>query len=307
MGHGCGAQARLVGENAPLHTPADHQKHRAHRAAGDSVGGEGAHKNIVEHLGQGIRVVHDDRQAGQDVDHRHEGHQLLRHSPQALHAAEEHNGRQHGQHNAQHQVQRLLPGKIRLESQNCRVDGPYNVAGLNGVARSQRSQGRENAKEDAQPFPVLSQTVFNIVHGAAHPVPVLVPLPELDRQEHLRILGGHANEGRDPQPKQRTRAAQGHRSGDAGDVSRAHRAGQGRGNGLEGGNLPLPRVGFVKDFADGILHGIAELPELQSPVPHGHENPDADEQHQHGGAPHKAVHRTVDLCNQFHTLLPFRV
>ena len=73
------------------------------------------------------------------------------------------------------------------------------------------------------------------------------------------------------------------------------------------GVISPPRVGFVKDFADGILHGIAELPELQSPVPHGHENPDADEQTQHGGAPHKAVHRTVDLCNQFHTLLPFRV
>ena len=64
-------------------------------------------------------------------------------------------------------------------------------------------------------------------------------------------------------------------------------------------------MGPFENLPNGILHGVAEFPELQPLIPYGHENTDANEQNQHGGPPYKAVHRAVDLCNQFHTLLPF--
>ena len=156
------------------------------------------------------------------------------------------------------------------------MNGTHNIARLNGIARAQRSQCSKNTEDDAQPFPVLPQAVLNVIHGAAYPVSVLVPLPELHRQKHLGILGGHTNQGCHPQPKQCTRSAQGNR-----------------------------RMGPFENLPNGILHGVAEFPELQPLIPYGHENTDANEQNQHGGPPYKAVHRAVDLCNQFHTLLPF--
>ena len=185
------------------------------------------------------------------------------------------------------------------------MNGTHNIARLNGIARAQRSQCSKNTEDDAQPFPVLPQAVLNVIHGAAYPVSVLVPLPELHRQKHLGILGGHTNQGCHPQPKQCTRSAQGNRRGDSGDVSGANRTGQRRRNRLKRGDLLLPRMGPFENLPNGILHGVAEFPELQPLIPYGHENTDANEQNQHGGPPYKAVHRAVDLCNQFHTLLPF--
>ena len=307
VGHRRGAQAGLVGEHAALHAPGDAQEHGAAGTAGDAGGGEGAHKDVMEDGGQGVGVVDNHHQGGDDVDQSHHGDQLLGDGAQALDAAEEDHGGEGGQGDAQHQVHDLLGllAEAGLEGHDHVVDGGDDVAHLHGVADAEGSQGGEDTEQDAQPLPVLAQAVLDVVHGAAHPVAVLVPLTELHGQGNLGVLGTHTDEGSDPQPEDGAGAAQGDGGGDTGDVAGAHGACQGGGHGLEGGHLTLAGCGFVEDLADGVLHGVAELAELHATGAQGHQDARAHQQDQHGNAPYESVDRTVNAFNQCHAYLSF--
>ena len=178
-----------------------------------------------------------------------------------------------------------------------------DVAHLHRIADTEGSQAAKHTKDDAQPLPVLAKTILDIVHGAADPVAVGVLLTELDAQQHLGVLGGHAQQGGNPQPEDGARAAQGDGGSDAGDVAGAHGGGQGGGQGLEGRNLALLGLVLVKHFADGVLHGVAKLPELEALEAHSEDDARAHEQHQCGDTPYDAVQPTVTGRNCAHNLI----
>ena len=189
------------------------------------------------------------------------------------------------------------------------IDGRGDLAHLHRVADAEGGQTAKDAEHRAQPLPVLTQTVLDIIHGAAHPVAQDVALPELHGQQHLGVLGSHAQQGGHPQPEDRTRAAQGNGKGDTGDVAGAHGSRQSGGQGLEGsdftslGGLPFEHL------AHGVLHGVAELPELEALQPHSQDDACGHQQHQGGDPPHNVVQPAVSffdrLINLFHTLSPF--
>ena len=307
MGNRRGAKAGLVGEHAPLDAPLDAELDgHAGGAAGDSLRGERTAEDQTKHPGQLAGVGDQNDQAGNDVDEGHEGHQLLGDTADALDAAQEHHAHNDHQHHAQHQVDGA--GAVRRggdEGLDGGVDGVGDVAYLHRVADAEGGQAAEDTKDHRQPLPVLAQAVLDVVHGAAHPVAVLVPLTELHGQGNFGVLGTHTDEGSDPQPEDGARAAQGDSGGDTSNVAGAHGAGQGGGHGLEGGHLTLAGCGFVEDLADGVLHGVAELAELHATGAQGHQDARAHQQDQHGNAPYESVDRTVNAFNQCHAYLSF--
>ena len=104
MSDGSGAEAGLVGEHAALHAPHDNHHGRAYRAACDALRAESTHEDVVEHFTQSAGMINQHDDTGNDINHGHEGNQLLGDVAQTLHAAQNHDAHQDGQHNAQHQV-----------------------------------------------------------------------------------------------------------------------------------------------------------------------------------------------------------
>ena len=85
----------------------------------------------------------------------------------------------------------------------------------------------------------------------------------------------------------------------AGDVAHAHGGGQGGAEGLELGNgalvLHVPGNVLVENAADGVLHPMAEMGELEALCHDCHQNAGGDQQRQHRDAPDEAVDGAVDL------------
>ena len=263
----------------------------------------------MEHFAQSAGVINQHDNTGNDVHHSHEGHQLLRNTAQALHAAQDDDTHQDSQDNAQHQVQGLcsICAKAGVKCLHHVADGGGDVAPLGGVADAEGSQRTENTEDNTQPLPVFAQAVLDVIHGAADPVAILVALTVFDRQHNLGVLGHHADEGGNPQPEDGARAAQGDGGGDAGDVAGADGGGQRGSQSLEGSDLALLGLVLVKHFADGVFHGVAELPELEALQAHSEDNARAHEENQCGNAPHNAVQPTVagsDCAIDIHTLSP---
>ena len=158
------------------------------------------------------------------------------------------------------------------------IDRVGDITDLHGVADAEGGQAAQYAEYRAQPLPVLAQAVLDVVHGAAYPVAQDIALPVFHRQQHLGVLGGHTQQGGHPQPEDRSRAAQGDGGGDTGDVAGAYGSRQGGGQGLEGGNLAGLGLLFFEHLAYGVLHGIAELPELEALQAHRQDDARAHQQ-----------------------------
>ncbi len=251
-------------------------------------------------------------QAGQDIDSGHDGYQLLSNRANALDAADEHDANDNHQDDRQDDVN----GHLLLRSSGDKgldsgIDGVSDVAHLHRVADTEGGEAAKHTEDDTQPFPVLTQAILDIVHRAADPVTLGVALTEFHRQQHLGVLGRHAQQGRDPQPEDGAGAAQGDGGGDPGDVAGTHGGRQGGGQGLEGCDLALLGRLLGKHLANGVLHGVAELPELEPLEPHRQNDACAHEQHQGGYAPYDVVQPTVAGCdrviNLIHTLSPYNM
>ena len=98
------------------------------------------------------------------------------------------------------------------------------------------NEDRQHAKErieESQPLPFFPEAVFDVVHGTAYQVTLLIPLAEMDSQRHLCKFGTHAESGRTPHPEDGSRAADGNRSRHSCDISGSHCSGQSRADCLE--------------------------------------------------------------------------
>ena len=66
---------------------------------------------------------------------------------------------------------------------------------------------------------------------------------------------------------------------------------------------------LVEHLADGVLHGVAELPELEALEPQGEEDAGAHKQYQGWDAPDDSIEPAVagsyGIIKPFHTLSPF--
>jgi len=105
-----GAHARLIGEQSPLDPLTDgHFQGIAQTAADDSVGDEGVAEDHPHRLRQVPDPAHQHHKSPQQVQRRHDRHQLLRDSGDALDTSQKHHRRQHRHHDA-HRPRRHTEG-----------------------------------------------------------------------------------------------------------------------------------------------------------------------------------------------------
>jgi hypothetical protein len=149
---------------------------------------------------------------------------------------------------------------------------------------------------------LLLKAVLDGVHRAADLFAMVVGLAEVHRQQHLGVLGSHADQRRHPHPEQRTGATDGDGRGHAGDVAGAHRRRQRRHQCRVGTDV-APSAGF----------GVAALPdhaETGADAQHRHqlqaqlqEQAGAEDQHQHRRSPDEVVDRRDDGSEGFQGLV----
>ena len=299
MCNGAGAEAGLVGEDAAgdalLHT----EKDAADGTARKGCGVKRPHHDGLQHRREPPDVQDDHAQCQHHIEQGHKRHQLLRDAADPLDAAQQHHGHQHGHQHAHDQVERRqnalqLPGI----GQHRRVDGRDDGVDLRGVAGAEHGQHAEQGVEHRQPLPLGAKAVLHIIHGAAHQLPVLIPLPEMHRQRDFGHLGTHSQQSRAPHPEHSPRTADGNGTRHARDVARADRCRQCGADGLKRRHGTIRGILFAEDASDGRLDGVGEFPDLQKAGPHAEQQPHADDADHGRNAPDKLIDGIVDRRNR---------
>ena len=300
MGDGARTEAGLVGEDAAGDAFLHAEEHTADGTARERSGVERARDDGLQHIGQTLHIEHHDAYRQHHIEQCHERHQLLRDAANALDAAQQHHGHQHGHYHAHNEVEggqkTFYRGVVR---QHGGINGRDDGVDLSGVAGAKDRQHAKQGVQHRQELPALPQAVFNIVHGAAHQLPVFVPLPEMDGQRHLRKLGAHAQQRRAPHPEHGTRPADGDGTRHARDVAGAHRRRQCGADGLERGHGAVRGILFAEHPANGGADGVGEFADLQKAGPHTEQQTHADDAHHGRDPPDKAVDRLIDGRNGF--------
>jgi len=255
MGMGGGAHTGLIGEQAAGHAEAHgfldgHADDTAH----NGLGGERTHEDGLESR-QDLAGVHaDGDQCAANVEHCHDGHQLLGDGSDALHAAQENEGGNGGEHQTHSQLGNTEGGV------ECITDG----VGLDHVAHEAQGQndgdGEEGSHEVAQ---LALEGCPDVVDRAAGNGTVRANLPVLLGQNGFTIDGCHAEEGGHPHPEHSTGAAGDQSGGAAGDVAGANLGSDGGGQGLEGAHAVLAGgLALQADVAEDQTHTLTELADL---------------------------------------------
>ena len=195
-----------------------------------------------------------------------------------------------------------------------------NGVDLAHVADAKRRQHAETGEQRRQhPTQGLAtflcaQTVGKVIHGTAAPLTFFVLAAVEDAQNIFRIVGHHAKDGHDPHPENGTWAAADDGRGHTHDITRANGGGKRRAKALElaDGHILLRgmrrHIFIGEDRTDGVLHPVAEAPELKSPGPHRHDQTRAEQKRQTHRPPDHSIDRAVDARNGFqHPVFPLFV
>ena len=295
MGDGAGAKAGLIGKDAAGDALLHADEQAADGAAGEGSGVEGTGHDGLQHIGQAGQVEPYYAHSQHDVEQRHEGHQLFAHAADALDAAQQHHGHQHGHDDARDEVQRAQETAAHhTVFQQGGVHGGHDGVDLGGIAGAEHGQHAEQRVQKCQELPALAQTVLDVIHGAAHPLAGLTALTEMHGQGHLGKLGAHAQQCGAPHPEHGTRAADGNGACHTGDVAGAHGAGQCGAHRLEGGYGTVRSVLFAKHASDGGFDGVREFADLQKAGAHAQQQTHTNDAHHGGHAPDKIVDCRID-------------
>ena len=305
MGNGTGAKAGLVGENAAGHTLLHTDEQAADGAAGERCRVERTRNDGLEHIGQALKVQHHNAHGQHDVEQSHKGHQLFAHAANALDAAQQHHGHQHGHCDANHEVQgRKRTAAHHAVLQQSGIDSGNDGIYLCGIAGAKHGQHAKQGIQHSKKLPMLAQAVFNVVHGAAYPFARLAALTVVHRQRDLGKLGAHAKQGRTPHPEHGTRSANGNRACHTGNVAGAHGAGQRGAHRLKGGHGAIGSVFFVEHASNGGLDGVGKFADLQKARANAQEQAYADDAHHGGHAPDELVDRLIDGRDRLDHIFP---
>ena len=236
-----------------------------------------------------------------DVKDRHEGHQSLGKASDPLNAAQKDHGHTGGDDDTQNQIQ-SAQAPFRREviiDQDC-VDRRHDGIDLGRVSGSKYGDHTKKREKDRQEMPPGGQTVFDEVHGAAHPVAILVSLPVMNRQDNFRILGAHTEQGGDPHPEYRTGPADGDGTGNTCNIARSDRSGQRCTYRLKRSHCPLLRLFLIKNLSQCLSDRIDKAPHLNKAGPYTQIQADSDDADHRGNSPYKTVYCSIDIRDYFH-------
>ena len=218
-----------------------------------------------------------DDQGNDDVHHRHGGHDLAGHGPDALHAADEHGP---GQQEDGDSGKPCRNGEVGLH-------GFTNGVALHHSARADTGDDAEQREARAEPHPLGPKPIFDEVHGAAHPVPGGGLFAEMHGKEHFAEFGGHTHKGGHPHPEQRTGAADVNGCRHAHDVACPDVGGQCGHQRVERGDFAM--LGLVGAAIPKIFKSPEKITECKKFQADGQIQAGADQQYQHPRPPNHVV------------------
>ena len=298
MNHNAGAQAGLIGEYAPLHAPGNGSLDTtAHDAAAYSLHRKSALENGDKGRSYISGIENHQNQRAHHVGDRHHGNQLFGHRRNPLQAAHHH------QRSNDHQQCAGDPIGDRESAFHIGGDG----IDLTHVADAEAGQNTENTEKKRQHFtdglaaPEAAQTVPQIVHGTAGPLPRGILPAVVDTKHVFGEIGHHTENRHNPHPEDGAGAAGHNGRGDTRDVTGADGRCQRRTQALEltdgtilfagmGHNMLIPENG-----SNGVGKPVFDVAQLKSPGKQRHQYARAHQQHQHGNAPYKIVDFSVYL------------
>ena len=301
MYHHRGTKTGLIGEDAALeaHLHCGGDACADHAACG-GLHAEGTLEDGNENSGDGSDVHGDDHQCAQKIEDHHKGHQLFGDGGHPLQSAQNHSAHGHQQKDA--------------SGDGGNAEGSMNI-GHNGIdlthiadaeGSQQAEEGEQHGEHAADGLTALfgTQTIPEIVHGAAVPLACLILPAEENAQNVFGVVGHHAKECDEPHPEHSTRAAYGNGTCHAHDITGAHSGGQCRAEGLklrDGAVFGMTgNVLILKDCADGVFHPVADVAQLKKLGQAGHQYAYKAQQDQRRPAPNHIVNGTVDVCDGFY-------
>lgn len=179
------------------------------------------------------------------------------------------------------------------------IQRPGNAVGLHHVANAKAGQTAENGKGSAQPAPVATQTILDRIHRPTNLFAAVIGLAEMHRQQHLGVLGGHADQRGHPHPEHGPRTTNGDGGCHAGNIAGAYGSGQRRhqcGIGRDLARCVRCRLAATPDH-DKTGHDPGDRHEPQAQL---QEQAGSQNGHQHWRPPHNVVDRGDDLRQCFH-------
>ena len=215
---GCRAHAGLVGVQAALDAP---HHAGAGEAAEDGLEVKCGPEDILEYSAEAGDMRENHNEGDDHVQHAHHGHEDLGHFGEPLAAAEDADAEQDREHAADdhRHVHRETGDLKRLLIEAEALEGALRVVGREHVVAHHIGEDQDNGEDHTQP--ALAQALLHIVGRAAIAAAVAVALLVDLGEGGLHKRGGAAEDGRDPHPEDRARAAEADGRRDAHDVARA--------------------------------------------------------------------------------------
>ncbi len=275
------AHSGLIGEESSCDAVAHRLLNRRADDAARSRGGvERADEDALYSGNELVKVDEDDDEASDNVDKRHYGHDLLGGRRDAPDAADEH--------------------KCRDGGNDYSGDNGRNVKGLGEGARDgvrlhhvadEAERDDHRAGEEYCERLAMEAVRYVIGRASGDVAGVVLRLEEL-REHRLGEDGGHAEEGGNPHPENRARAAHGNRCRGSRDVAGSDLRGDRGSERLERGHAALSCPLAVEARArEGELDRCDELPDLDEAEAQREVDADADkERNKAADAPKIAVY-----------------
>ena len=285
-----GAHAGLVGEDAALEAELQSECHRrADSTAGSACGSERAFDDLTDRFAEVLTVDADDNQAAHHIEERHNGDKLLAHPGNGLDAAQDDDGDEHHDDRAH----KPLRDGLAVDERSV-VESVGERVRLRGSADAESGQRREQGEQDSENATKLLvlEAALKRIHRAAEHLAGVVLHAVLHADEDLGVLGGNAQDARNPHPEDGARAAEQKARAHADNVAGADRGSKSRGQRAELSDVAACVGGVV--LGDRHLDARAEL-SLDEAGTDGHEDVREQQQQDHDRTPHEAVNGIDDV------------
>lgn len=134
-----------------------------------------------------------------------------------------------------------------------------------GTDSEKTDSGAEEGENLAQPAPVFTHTVFDVVERSAEYMAAFINGAVLDGQYTFCVLGSHTEQGRDPHPEQCSGTAGNQCRGHTDDITGTDGGGQCGTQRLELGDGLISGFGMfrymfvVEDTADCVLEPVPDM------------------------------------------------
>ena len=315
MYHNGGTETCLVREYAALEAVGHSDDNTADTAANECLGGKCVSKNSLKSGDDSGIVDTDDNKAARYEKNDHKGNDLFGNVCDSLNAAEGDNGGKYHNSNTEKDVVKRYFTKYVDGGKRLNIKCRRNVCNyLVYLTHATDTEGCEHGKDTEEHckdlagglkscltvlilIGITAHTVLKIVHRASGPFTEAVFTSEINTENVFCEVCHHSEEGCDPHPEDRARAADCDSSGNTCDVTGTDSSGKCRTKRLEGRNntllLAVLENVLGEKASDGVLPPKADVRDLEYLCAECYDDAGAYKKRQSENAPYHSVDAAV--------------